>query len=265
MIERLSFNQITAKHATLRECVEACSRHGIGWIAPWRERVAEVGVRESALMIRDAGLRVSSLCRGGFFPASTEAERVERIDLNRRVIDEAAELGAGCVVLVCGAAGDRDIDSARGMIADGIAAVAPYARERGVRLGIEPLHPMFAADRSVITRLDEAVELAERLDVGVVVDVFHLWWDWRLYDDLRRAAKNIIGFHVSDWAVPLPGILTGRSMMGDGVIELRRIRHAVDAAGYDGPIEVEIMNESIWARPIDDIFKTVVERYLAFV
>ena len=121
---------------------------------------------------------------------------------------------------------------------------------------------MFAADRSAITRLDEAVLLAERLDVGVVVDVFHVWWDWRLYDDLRRASKNIVGFHVSDWAVPLPGILTGRSMMGDGVIELRRIRQAVDAAGYDGPIEVEIMNESLWARPVDDIFKTVVERYL---
>jgi sugar phosphate isomerase/epimerase len=181
------------------------------------------------------------------------------------VIDQAAELGALCVVLVCGPPVDRDIDSARRMIADGIAAVAPHARERGVRLGIEPLHPMFAADRSVITRLDEAVELAERLDVGVVVDVFHLWWDWRLYADLRRAAGRILGFHVSDWAVPLPGIVTGRSMMGDGVIELRRIRQAVDATGYDGPIEVEIMNESIWARPVDDIFKSVVERYLACV
>ncbi len=265
MIQRLSFNQITAKHATLAECVNACARHGIGWIAPWRERVAEVGVRESARMIRDAGLRVSSLCRGGFFPAATAAERSARIDENRRVIDEAAELGAECVVLVCGPAADRDLEGARKMVAEGIAVISPYARERGVKLGIEPLHPMFAADRSVITRLDEAVELAERLDVGVIVDVFHLWWDWRLYADLRRASGHIVGFHVSDWAVPLPGILTGRSMMGDGVIELRRIRTAVDETGYDGPIEVEIMNESVWAQPIDDIFKTVIERYLTCV
>ena len=263
MIARLSFNQITAKHATLLACVEACARHGIGWIAPWRERVAEVGVKQSAQMIHDAGLRVSSLCRGGFFPASTEAERLERIDDNRRAIDEAAELGAACLVLVCGT--DRDLDGARRMVAEGIAAVAPHARERGVRLGIEPLHPMFAADRSVITRLDEAIELADRLNVDVVVDVFHVWWDWRLYADLRCTAGRIAGFHVSDWAVPLPGIVTGRSMMGDGVIDLRRIRTAVDEAGYDGPIEVEIMNESIWAWPIDDIFKTVVERYLACV
>jgi sugar phosphate isomerase/epimerase len=263
VIERLSFNQITAKHATLRECVEACSRHGVGWIAPWRERVAEAGLRESARVIRDGGLRVSSLCRGGFFPAATEAERRERIDDNRRAIDEAAELGAQCLVLVCGT--DRDLDGARRMIADGIAAVTSYARQRGVRLGIEPLHPMFAADRSVITRLDEAVELADRLDAGIVVDVFHVWWDWRLYDDLRRAAGRIVGFHVSDWAVPLPGIVTGRSMMGDGVIDLRRIRNAVDETGYDGPIEVEIMNEKLWSLPLDDIFKTVVERYLACV
>jgi len=265
MIDRLSFNQITAKHATLRECVEACARHGVGWIAPWRERVAEAGLRESARMIRDAGLRISSLCRGGFFPAASETGRLERIDENRRVIDEAAELDARCVVLVCGPAVDRDLDGARRMIADGIAAVVPYARERGVKLGIEPLHPMFAADRSVIARLDEAIELAERLDVGVVVDVFHLWWDWRMYADLRRASGRIVGFHVSDWAVPLPGIFTGRSMMGDGVIELRRIRTAVDETGYDGPIEVEIMNESIWARPIDEVFETVVERYLTCV
>jgi sugar phosphate isomerase/epimerase len=265
VIARLSFNQITAKHATLRECVEACGRHGIGWIAPWRDRVAEAGVRESARMIRDAGLRVSSLCRGGFFPAATLAERRERIDDNRRAIDEAAELGAGCVVLVCGPAADRDLDGARRMVADGIEAVTPYARERGVRLGIEPLHPMFAADRSVITRLDEAIELAERLDVGMVVDVFHVWWDWRLYADLRRSAGKICGFHVSDWAAPLPGIVAARSMMGDGVIDLRRIRTAVDETGYDGPIEVEIMNEKLWSRPIDQTFKIVIERYLTCV
>jgi sugar phosphate isomerase/epimerase len=265
VIERLSFNQITAKHATLRECVDACVRHKLKWIAPWRDRVAEAGLEESASMIADAGLRISSLCRGGFFPAATQAERRQRIDDNLRAIDEAAELGAPSVVLVCGPAPDRDLHAARQMVADGITAIAGYARERNIVLGVEPLHPMFAADRSVIVTLAQALELAEAMKVKIVADVFHLWWDPQLYVDLRRAAGRIAGFHVSDWAVPLPGIVTGRSLMGDGVIELRRIRAAIDDTGYIGPIEVEIMNEKIWAQPIDRIFEQVVERYLSCV
>lgn len=268
MIERLSFNQITAKHATLKDCVEACVRHNVGWIAPWRDRVQEAGLRESVRIIHDAGLRVSSLCRGGFFPAATRVERLERIDDNRRAIDEAAELGALCLMLVAGSAPDRDIDGARRMVEEGIEAILPHASACGVRLGIEPLHPMFAADRCVIVTLAEAMDLALHFDpahVGVVVDVFHVWWDPRLYAELQRAAGRILGFHVSDWAVPLPGILTGRSMMGDGVIELRRIRTAVDATGYNGPIEVEIMNEEIWSQPIDQTFDRMIQRYLACV
>lgn len=268
MISRLSLNQITLNSLTLKECADTCVRYGIRWIAPWRNRVQEIGLQESARLLNDSGLRVSSLCRGGFFPASTQAERSTRIDDNRRAIDEAAELGAGCVVLVCGPAPDRDIDAARGMVVDGIAAILPHAQKRGVRLGIEPLHPMFAADRSVIVTLDEAVDLAEQLDspdVGVVIDVFHVWWGPRVYTAIQRAAGKIFGFHVSDWAVPLPGIVTGRSMMGDGVIELRRIRTAVDAAGYSGPVEVEIMNEAIWARPADSVVTEMIDRYLTWV
>ena len=268
MIQRLSFNQITSKNATLGECVDACVRHAIRWIAPWRDRVQEAGLQQSARMIRDAGLGISSLCRGGFFPAATATERAARIDDNRRAIDEAASLGAPCVVLVCGPAPDRDIDSARKMVADGIAEVAPYARDRNVKLGIEPLHPMFAADRSVIVTLGEALDLAEQFDsesVGIVIDVFHVWWDPQLYCEIQRAAGRIFGFHVSDWAVPLPGIVAGRSMMGDGVIELRRIRHAVDATGYSGPVEVEIFNERIWAQPIDETMATTIARFAEFV
>ena len=264
MIGRLSFNQITSKHATLEDCAQACVRHGVGWIAPWRDRVQEAGLQHSARRLRDSGLRVSSLCRGGFFPASTEAERLRRIDDNRRAIDEAEELEASSVVLVCGPAPDRDIDGARKMVAEGIAALVPHARGRGIRLGIEPLHPMFAADRSVIVTLAEALDLACQFDaatVGIVVDVFHVWWDPRLYFELRRATGRILGFHVSDWAVPLPGNVTGRSMMGDGVIELRRIRAAVDETGYVGPIEVEIMNEKIWSQPLDVTFEQTIQSY----
>ncbi len=171
------------------------------------------------------------------FPAASGAERQARIDDNRRAIDEAAVLGAGCLVLVCGPAPDRDIDGARGMVADGIAALVEHAGKRGVRLGIEPLHPMFAADRSVIVTLAHALDLARSFDsefVGVVLDVFHLWWDPQLYGLLQQAAGSIVGFHISDWASPLPGILAGRSMMGDGVIELRRIRTA-GRRGLPGP------------------------------
>jgi sugar phosphate isomerase/epimerase len=266
--DRLSLNQITLNRLTLKECAEACVRHGLKWTAPWRNRVHEIGVKESARILRDSGLRVSSLCRGGFFPGATAAERQDHIDDNKRAIDEAAELGTDCLVLVCGPAPDRDIDAARKMVEDGIAAVLPHARDHNIRLGIEPLHPMFAADRSVIVTLAEAIDLAEKFpasNVGIVVDVFHIWWDPKLYLELHRAAGRILGFHISDWAVPLPGIVTGRSMMGDGVIELRRIRTAVEDAGYHGPIEVEIMNESLWSQPADDVLALTTRRYLDFV
>ena len=267
-ISRLSFNQITAERASLKQVVDACARHAVPYVAVWRHKLAEVGVRAAACLLRDAGVSVSSVCRGGMFPAATPAERQARIEDNRRAVDEAAALGAGTLVLVCGAAPDRDIAAARRMVADGIAELAPYARERGVRLGIEPMHPGFAAERSCITTLREARRLAERFDlstVGVVADVYHIWWDPELYDQLARAAGRLVGFHVSDWLVPVHDVLMNRGMMGDGVIELCRIRAAVERAGYAGPIEVEIFNESIWDTPLDSLLPLVKERYLACV
>jgi sugar phosphate isomerase/epimerase len=260
LLSRLSLNQITLNKLSLIECVDACVRHNVGWIAPWRNRVAEAGLSLSARMIRDSGLRVSGLCRGGYFPAATAAHRAIQINDNLRAIDEAATLGTDTLVLVCGPAPDRDIDAAREMVEDGIAAIVDYAHAAGVKLGIEPLHPMFAADRSVICMLDEAIELAQKFpaaDVGLVLDVFHIWWDAYVYDNIRRCEGRILAFHVSDWAVPLPGIFAARSMMGTGVIELRRLRKAVEAAGYTGPIEVEIMNEALWNRPPDDVMEEI--------
>ena len=267
-ISRLSFNQITAERATLKEVVEACARHGVPYVAVWRHKLAQVGVKAAACLLRDAGVRVSSVCRGGMFPASTREERAARIEENRRAVDEAAELGAGVLVLVCGAAPDRDIAAARRMVADGIAELVPYARERGVRLGIEPMHPGFAAERSCITTLREARRLAEQLDlssVGVVADVYHIWWDPELYDQLARAAGRLVGFHVSDWLVPVHDVLMNRGLMGDGVIELCRIRAAVERAGYAGPIEVEIFNQAVWDTPLSILVPLVKERYLACV
>src|SRR5437016_12453186 len=265
---RLSFNQITAERASLKDVVDACARHGVPYVAVWRHKLAEVGVKTAVCLLRDAGVRVSSVCRGGMFPAAADDERAARIEENRRAVDEAAALGAEVLVLVCGAAPDRDIAAARRMVADGIAALVPYARERGVRLGIEPMHPAFAAERSCITTLAEGRCLAQRFDpatVGVVADVYHIWWDPDLYEELARAAGRLIGFHVSDWLVPAQEVLMNRGMMGDGVIELRRIRGAIERAGYVGPIEVEIFNEVVWNTPLDTLMPRVKARSLSCV
>ncbi len=270
-VGRLSLNQITAERASLTQAVEACARHGVPYIAVWRHKLAETGLDRAVRLVRDAGVRVSSVCRGGMFPAATRAAREGRIEDNRRAVDEAAALGAPVLVLVCGAAlpPDKDIAAARRMVADGISELAPYAAERGVRLGIEPMHPAFAAERSCITTLSEARCLAERFDptsVGLVADVYHIWWDPALYEELARAAGRLVGFHISDWLVPAGDVLMNRGMMGDGVIELRRIRGAVERAGFEGaPIEVEIFNEAVWSTPLDTLLPLIKERYLACV
>lgn len=265
LLDRLSLNQITTQRWNLQEAVAGCVRHNVPWIGVWREKVHEFGAEHSARLIRDAGLRVSSVCRGGFFPAATAAERSARIDESRRAIEEAAQLGAGVVVLVCGPPVDKDLEGARSMVAEGIAALVPEAAAHKVKLGIEPLHPMMIGQRSVICTLGEANDLAEQFpaeQVGVVVDVFHVWWDAALYKEIARATGRIVGFHLSDWAEPLPDIIYGRAMLGDGLIDLRRIHHAVEATGYDGPIEVEILNTAIWERPGDDVLFEMKARVL---
>jgi sugar phosphate isomerase/epimerase len=267
-LQRLSLNQITTEKWNIRQAAEGCVRAEIPWIALWRHKVAETGLQESKRLVRDAGLQVSSLCRGGMFPAGTAEERRTRMDDNRRAVEEAAELGAEVLVLVCGPAPGRDIDSARKWVAEGIEQLVPFAEQHGVKLGIEPLHPMYAAERSVVVTLAQANEMAQpyRPDqVGVVVDVFHVWWDPDLYSQIQRASGRILGFHVSDWIVPTPDLLMGRGMMGDGVIEIRRIRQAVEATGYQGPIEVEIFNREIWDTPGDEVLEQMKGRYLQHV
>jgi len=264
---RLSFNQMTAGKATFGEVVDACAKHHVEWIGPWRYSVGE-DPTAAARLIHGAGLKVSSLCRGGMFPAATAEERRRRIDNNRRAIDEAAAIQTDLLVLVNGPAPGRDIDGARQMVVDGIGAIVDHAASCGVRLGIEPLHPMFAADRSVVVTMGEANEIAARFDprhVGLVVDVYHIWWDPQVYTEIAKAGERIFAFHVSDWIVPTPDMLMGRGMMGEGVIEIRRLREAVERAGYKGPIEVEIFNKALWEQPVDNIVGLVVERFKEFV
>ena len=273
-LSRLSLNQYTTFHWTVREAVDGCARAGLGWIGLWRDKVEAQGLRESAKLVKDAGLRVSSLCRGGMFPTDSETERKKRIDDNLRAIDECVTLGTDTLVLVCGGLPSPDIAAARRMVYDGIAAIVPYAQGRGVKLGIEPLHPMYCADRNVIVTLGQANDFATELNrqfpeyrtpVGVVIDVFHVWWDPAVYEEIARAEGHIFGFHVCDWITPVPDMLKARGMMGDGWIELRKLREAVDAAGYDGPIECEIFNQALWDRPGDEVLELMKRRFLAEV
>lgn len=231
--------------------------------------MAEAGLGASLLATRDAGLGVSSLCRGGWFGGPDEAARRARMNDNLHALEEAAELGAGCLVLVCGPAPDRDLAGARAYVSEAVARLAEHTASVNVALAVEPLHPIFCADRSVIVTLEQALVVAASAGpaerVGVVVDAYHVWWDPALYDRVEACAGRILGLHMSDWLVPTPRMLNGRGLMGDGVIELRRLRQAVERTGYSGPIEVEIFNEELWAIPATAALDLGATRYLAHV
>jgi sugar phosphate isomerase/epimerase len=267
--ERLSLNQATVKYLGLKDVVALCARHEIPAVGLWRDRVAEIGLSSAAAAVRGAGLYVSSLCRGGFFTRADADGRLAAAADNRAALTEAASLGADALVLVCGGLvpGSRDLGLARRMVADAIGDLVPEAQRLGVRLGIEALHPMFCADRSVIASLGEAIDLALTFPadaVGVVVDTYHVWWDARLADEIARASGRIVGYQVCDWVLPLPAdALLGRGHVGDGVIDFGPISAAVAAAGYDGFVEVEIFNAAVWAAPADQTAATVRERFAA--
>ncbi|MEZ0072651.1 sugar phosphate isomerase/epimerase [Planotetraspora sp. GP83] len=273
---RVSLNQWTTRRWSVKEAVDGCVRHGVGAIGLWRQNVAEQGLDESITLVRDAGLRVSSLCRGGFLTGDSYEED------NRRAIDEAAALGAACLVMVVGGLPgvvpgeplgeiSRDLPEARRRVADALAVLAPYAAERGVRLGLEPLHPMYCADRAVLSTLGQALDLAAPYapeTVGVVVDTFHVWWDPQVFEQIERAGREgrIASYQVCDFLSPLPAdVLLGRGMMGDGVIDFGPLTEAVTAAGYTGDIEVEIFNADVWAADPDEVMATMKTRFAALV
>ncbi|QLQ35750.1 sugar phosphate isomerase/epimerase family protein [Micromonospora robiginosa] len=270
-LAKLSLNQRTTQRWSVREAVDGCVRAGIPAIGLWREPVAEIGVPAAAKLVADAGLRVSSLCRGGFLTADGEHARLEALADNRRAIDEAAGLGTDCLVLVVGGLppGSRDLPGARQRVADALAELAPYAGERGVRLALEPLHPMYCADRAVLSTLGQALDLAEAFpteQVGVVVDTFHVWWDPDVWRQIARAGARIASFQVCDFLTPLPAdVLLGRGMMGDGHIDFPPLRRAVEAAGYVGDTEVEIFNAEVWATDPDRVLATMAARYVELV
>jgi sugar phosphate isomerase/epimerase len=259
---RLSLNTATVKaQCTLAQAIEGCARHGIRGIAPWRDKLAELGLKKAVSLIKAHDLTVTGLCRGGFFTAK------DWLDDNRRAIEEAHALEADCLVLVVGGLpeGSKDLKKTRERIKESISMILPEARAAGVPLAIEPLHPMQAAERACVNTLEQALDICDALGdgIGVAVDVYHVWWDPKLEEQIARAGrKRILAYHICDWRVPTRDLQNDRGMMGDGVIDLPRIRGWMEGAGYPGFHEVEIFSErDWWRRDPDEVLKTCVERY----
>ena len=254
----LSLNTATVREKwNLRQMIEGCARQGIRGISPWRDKLAELGAKEAAKLIRANGLTVTGLCRGGMFPAADRQGRLAAIEDNLRAIDDAATLEAQCLVLVVGGmpAGSKDLAGARAQVRDGIGAVLDHAKSCGVPLAIEPLHPMYAADRACVNTMAQANDLCDELvgksgtGLGIALDVYHVWWDPQLKAEIERAGdKRLLAFHICDWLVPTSDLLLDRGMMGDGVIDIPLIRSWVEAVGYRGFHEVEIFSAGNWWR-----------------
>jgi sugar phosphate isomerase/epimerase len=277
----LSLNTATVRQqGDLVAIIDACARHGIRAIDPWRDQVAAVGLDRAARAMRDAGLELSGYCRGGMF-TSDGSRRTEVRDDNRRCVDEARALGAPCIVLVVGGLPQysrpgsevsKDIAAARGQVEDALAEMLGYARQANLPLAIEPLHPAYAADRACVNTTKQALDICDRLDpgrsgmLGVALDVYHIWWDPELMAQIARAGRDrLLAFHVCDWLVPTRDILNDRGMMGDGVIDIKAVRAAVEAQGYSGFSEVEIFSNDWWDRPIDEVLRTCIARHRTVV
>jgi sugar phosphate isomerase/epimerase len=276
-LAHLAINTATLrKQLDLPAIAEACARRGIRSLCPWRDQVASAGLVHVARHLKDTEMTLSGYCRGGFFPAADAVGLRAALDDNRRAVDEAKTLGAPCLVLVVGALpgalqgrpAHKDIGLARAQVVDGIAATLAYAREVGMPLAIEPLHPMQAADRACINTTEHALDICDALDphrtgaLGVAIDVYHTWWDPKLEEQIARAGPDrLLAYHVCDWLLPTSDLLNDRGMMGDGIVELKKIRGFLEAAGYVGPAEVEIFSERWWREPAETVLDTCVARY----
>jgi sugar phosphate isomerase/epimerase len=282
----LSINTATVRKSRgadlpLPRILEACAERGIRAISPWRDQVQAAGITNIAKMVRDHGFKLSGYCRGGMFPAADAQGLLAARDDNRRAVDEAAQLGAACLVLVVGGlpgalqgkAAHKDLGLARNQVRDGIGELLEYARTAKMPLAIEPLHPMYAADRACINTLEQALDVCDELDpyrsgsLGVAVDVYHVWWDPKLQEQIARAGgKRLLAFHVCDWLTPTADLLNDRGMMGDGVIDIPRIRGWVEAQGYAGFSEVEIFSTgNWWQRPHGEVLDTCIARHRSVV
>jgi len=268
-LSRLCIHTITTKPWSIEEAAKNYSSHGVRGITVWRDALSGRNIKQTGNMLRQYNLAVVSLCRGGFFPGKEFSKRKAAIDDNRKAIDEAFELGAGLIVLVCGADPAQSLEESRKQIHDGIAAILPDAESTGIKLAIEPLHPMYADTRSAINTLAQANSLAETLNspwIGVAVDVYHLWWDPDLEKEIERCGKNnnLLAFHVSDWKSPTLDMLNDRGLMGEGCIPLRKIRSWVEKAGFNGFIDVEIFSNEYWKQDQSVFLKNIITSYKTY-
>lgn len=277
----LSINTATVRQqADFPGIVEACAKRGIRAVSPWRDQVAHVGLDRAVNAVRDAGLQLSGYCRGGMFTCDS-AHKQDMLDDNRRAIDEAAALGAPCLVLVVGglpqysrpgSTPSKDIRAAHAQVSDALHLILDHAKMAGMPLALEPLHPMYAADRACVNTLRQALDICDALDparsgaLGVAIDTFHVWWDSDVWKQIGRVGKErLLAFHVCDWLVPMKDMLLDRGMMGDGVIDIPAYRRAVETQGFDGFVEVEILSNDWWSRPLDEVLDTCIARYRTVV
>jgi sugar phosphate isomerase/epimerase len=276
-LDLLSLNTATVrKQAPLDRIIEAAVAHGVRMIDPWRDQVQAIGLDKIARQLRDAGVRLSGYCRGGFYTAADAQGLAAALEDNRRAIDEAKALDSPCLVLVVGSlpgalAGtpqSTDIGLARSQVRDGIAASLDHALSVGMPLAIEPLHPMQAADRACVNTLEQALDLCDEIDpgrtgaLGVALDAYHVWWDPKLAAQIKRAgAERLLAYHICDWLLPTRDLLNDRGMPGDGVIELRKLRGLVEAAGYEGAVEIEIFSDVWWSRPLEEVLDVCISRF----
>lgn len=265
-LSRLCLHTITTKPWSIEEAAEKYSAAGIKGITVWRDALSGRDIGKTGDMLRNYGLEIVSLCRGGFFPFKDKTGRETAIKDNRKAIEEAYKLGTKLIVLVCGSDPRQSLEDSRKQIFDGISAVLPDAAQAGIRLAIEPLHPMYADARSAINTIAQANDMAEKLNspwIGVAVDVYHLWWDPLLDEGISRCGKNgnLAAFHICDWKTPTVDMLNDRGLMGEGCIPIRKIRSWVEAAGFKGFIEVEIFSNEYWKQDQTRFLNKVIEAY----
>ena len=265
-LSKLCIHTITTKPWRIEEAAKKFSSAGVKGITVWRDALEGRDIKQTGQLLRDHDLTVVSLCRGGFFPSADVSKRKAAIDDNRKAIEEAAELGTSMIVLVCGADPAQSLEDSRKQIRDGIATILPEAQAARVKLAIEPLHPMYADTRSAINTLAQANEMAEELNsplVGVVVDVYHLWWDHLLENEIKRCGENgnLMAFHICDWKVPTTDLLLDRGIMGEGCIPVKKIRSWVEATGFNGFNEVEIFSTAYWKEDQADYLQRIIKDY----
>ncbi len=265
-LSQLCIHTITTKPWNIETAAQNFSKAGVKGITVWRDALAGRNIKQTGQLLRDNDLSIVSLCRGGFFPSSDAGKRKAALDDNRKAIDEAAELGAPMIVLVCGADPNQSLEDSRKQIRDGIAAVLPEAKAAGIKLAIEPLHPMYADTRSAINTLAQANDMAEELNsplVGVAADVYHLWWDPALEQEIKRCGKNnnLFAFHICDWNVPTSDFLWDRGLMGEGCIPVRKIRGWIEETGFNGFYEVEIFSTKFWSEDQSQFLNKIITAY----